>query len=112
MICALVTGVQTCALPIFTTYAYKIRQLVNGVLTVVYDGLAAHEYFSAGAPANIRTYNPQARVCAAGPGDPPPNDGTAFVMLAHIGRYGPFHFNGSEERRVGKACVSMLKSRW
>src|SRR3546814_5721200 len=98
--CALVTGVQTCALPIsifcqcstrevgqtpiqpggnfdfcylraghppyprhcVTTYAYKIRQLVNGVLTVVYDGLAAHEYFSAGAPANIRTYNPQARV--------------------------------------------------
>src|SRR3546814_10223889 len=104
MICALVTGVQTCALPIFTTYAYKIRQLVNGVLTVVYDGLAAHEYCSAGAPANIRTYNPQARVCADGPGDPPPNDGTAFVMLEHIGR--------SEERRVGKECVSTCRSRW
>ena len=77
----------------FTTYAYKISQLINGVLTVVYDGLAAHQYFGAGTPADIRTYNPQARVCADGPGDPPPNDGAAFVMLEHIGAYGSFHFN-------------------
>src|SRR5262245_8781519 len=32
----------------FTTYAYKVKQLINGVLTVVYDGLAAHQYFAAG----------------------------------------------------------------
>lgn len=76
-----------------TTYAYKIKQLINGVLTVVYDGLAAHQYFGAGGPADIRSYNPQARVCADGPGDPPPNDGAPFVMLEHIGSYGSFHFN-------------------
>lgn len=76
-----------------TTYAYKVKQLVNGVLTVVYDGLASHQYFGAGAPANLRSYNPQARVCADGPGDPPPNDGSAFVMLEHVGSYGSFHFN-------------------
>ena len=76
-----------------TTYAYKIKQLINGVLTVVYDGLAAHQYFAANVPADIRTYNPQARVCADGPGDEPPNDGSAFVMLEHVGSYGSFHYN-------------------
>lgn len=77
----------------FTTYAYKVKQLINGVLTVVYDGLASHQYFGAGTPANLRSYNPQARVCADGPGDPPPNDGLPFVMLEHVGSYGSFHFN-------------------
>jgi hypothetical protein len=76
-----------------TTYAYKVRQLIGGVLTTVYDGLAAHEYFAANEPADVRTGNPKARVCADGPGDPPPNDGTAFVMLEHVGSYGTFHFN-------------------
>lgn len=76
-----------------TTYAYKIKQLINGVLTVIYDGLAAHQYFAANVPANISSYNPQARVCADGPGDVPPNDGSAFVMLEHVGAYGSFHFN-------------------
>lgn len=76
-----------------TTYAYKIKQLINGVLTVVYDGLAAHQYFAASGPAEISTFNPQARVCADGSGDPPPNDGLPFVMLEHVGSYGSFHFN-------------------
>jgi hypothetical protein len=76
-----------------TTYAYKIKQLINGVWTVVYDGLAAHQYFSASGSADITTYNPQARVCTDGPGDPPPNEGLPFVMLEHVGSYGTFHFN-------------------
>lgn len=89
-----------------TTYAYIVKQLVNGVLTVVYDGLAAHEYFGAGGPAEIRTYNPQARVCADGPGDPPPNDGVPFVMLEHVGSYGTFHFNFPVQ--TGVSQVGML----
>ena len=36
-----------------------VKQLINGVLTVVYDGLAAHQYFAAGDPEDIRVYNPQ-----------------------------------------------------
>lgn len=87
------------------SYAFKIRQLVNGVLTVVYDGLAANEYFSAGTIANIRTYNPQARACADGPGDPPPNDGAAFVMLEHVGRYGTFHFNYPAQTAVSQVAM-------
>ena len=86
-----------------TTYAYKVKQLINGVLTVVYDGLAAHQYFGLGTPANIRIYNPLARVCADGPGDPPPNDGDPFVMLEHVGAFPTFHFNFPTQTGVSQA---------
>jgi hypothetical protein len=76
-----------------TTYAYRIRQMINGAWHVIYDGLAAHQYFAAGTAANIHSYDPQARSCADGPGDPPPNDNLPFVMLEHVGSYGSFHFN-------------------
>lgn len=76
-----------------TTYAYKVKQVINGVPTVVYDGLAAHQYFSGNDPADIRTFNPQARACASPDDDPPPNDGDPFVMLEHVGSYNTFHFN-------------------
>ncbi|TFW28936.1 hypothetical protein [Massilia horti] len=75
------------------TYAYKVKQIINGVLTVVYDGLAAHQYFGASEPANIRTYNPVVRTCADGPGYPPPNDGAPFVMLEYVTGPGTRHFN-------------------
>lgn len=85
-----------------TTYAYKVRQMINGVLTLVYDGLAANQYFAAGSPAGIRCYHPQARVCADGPGDAPPNDGNAFVMLEHVGAYGTFHHNFPAQTDVSR----------
>lgn len=77
----------------FTTYAYRVKQFINGVWTTVYDGLAANQFFAADSTANIRIFNPNARSCADGPGAPPPNDGQAFVMLEHIGGFGTFHFN-------------------
>jgi len=90
-----------------TTYAYKVKQLINGVLTTVYDGLAAHEYFAAGGPADIKTYNPQAIPCADGPGDPPPHDGDdPFIMLEYIGQPGTFHFNFPDQTAVSQ--VGML----
>lgn len=86
----------------YTTYAFKVKQLINGVLTVVYDGVAANEYFSSSEPANIHTYNPLALACADGPGDPPPNEGDAFVMLEHVGSYGTFHFNYPAQSAVSE----------
>lgn len=86
----------------YTTYAYKVKQLINGTMTVVYDGLAANQYFSADTSANIRSFNPQALACADGPGDPPPNDGAPFVMLEHVGSYGTFHFNFPEQTGVSE----------
>jgi len=87
------------------TYAYKIKQLINGVLTVVYDGVAAHEYFSGAVPADIRTYNSRALVCADGPGDPPPNEGLPFVMLEHIGAFNTFHFNFPTQTGVSQVAA-------
>src|SRR3546814_2781732 len=90
--CALVTGVQTCALPIYvyrrykgllvntTTLNFQAKQIVTGNMTVM------GRDFSAGAAAlSGATY------AAAN---------TKSVM------------NRSEERRVGKECVSTCRSRW
>src|SRR3546814_1748495 len=78
--CALVTGVQTCALPIFTT--------VTGALF-------------AGTLFALLAYVEQTF---------PDLAGLAFVGIAaaaiSLGR------QRSEERRVGKECVSTCRSRW
>ena len=74
-------------------HAYRVKQRINGVWVVVYDGVAAHDYFPAGDSADLNSFDPKALVCADGPGDPPPHDGVPFVMLEHVGRYGSFHFN-------------------
>ena len=55
----------------FTTYAYRVKQFINGAWTTVYDGVAANQFFAAGSPANIRIFNSIARACADGPGAPP-----------------------------------------
>jgi hypothetical protein len=87
-----------------TTYAYRVRQLLNGAWTVIYDGLAAHQYFAAHAPADVRSYDPRARGCAD-PGTPPPNGGQSFVMLEHVGSYGSFHFNFPAQNGVSQVAA-------
>src|SRR3546814_4368993 len=75
--CALVTGVQTCALPISNFHpAYNGNILVNAMTVGI-------------APADRIFYSE-----AAGVGNP----------IVYVGR--------SEERRVGKECVSTCRSRW
>src|SRR3546814_5232685 len=78
--CALVTGVQTCALPIFRVPLDTIaeRLLEHTPETAVYNGVADAEI---GGPLSRRLddYSPAGR---------------------------------SEERRVGKECVSTCRSRW
>jgi hypothetical protein len=85
------------------TYAYKIKQLVNGVLTTIYDGLAANQYFSGSGPANIKTYNPQADVCD-GLGDPPVN-GDQSIMLEYVGAPTTHHFNFPQQTGVSQVEV-------
>src|SRR3546814_2518109 len=78
--CALVTGVQTCALPILF--------LVAGVLTTP---LAADIWM--GVDVNVK--------------------GLQNVLDAARWRgAGKVVFSRSEERRVGKECVSTCRSRW
>src|SRR3546814_5398382 len=84
--CALVTGVQTCALPIseFTMPG------VSGVR--LYSKLAEHLYKQVRTPDEVEA----ARL------DPVPN--RHAVLHGRVSR--------SEERRVGKECVSTCRSRW
>src|SRR3546814_3463188 len=76
--CALVTGVQTCALPIFSH------------LPVV-----------------------QAQVSPRG-GLPMLRHGVEYTLVTVVGESGPEEcgLDRSEERRVGKECVSTCRSRW
>ena len=42
-----------------TSYFYKVRQLVDGIPTVIYDGGAAHQFFTADQIANLYTWTGQ-----------------------------------------------------
>src|SRR3546814_18529951 len=79
--CALVTGVQTCALPI-----YKGPKSVEAV-----------QYVRENSILCVRGNHDDAALCAA----------------LKIGKFaGGVPESRSEERRVGKECVSTCRSRW
>src|SRR3546814_5073597 len=85
--CALVTGVQTCALPI-----------LEAILDLVPQPRLAQRLFDACTVAldyEKQTATPQSALVYA-------NDANSQVQVR--GR--------SEERRVGKECVSTCRSRW
>src|SRR3546814_3199726 len=90
--CALVTGVQTCALPIFTVVAALLAATMSAPSWALNIVLSNDDGFEA---ANIRALYTELK--AAG------HD----VVLS-----GPAQNNRSEERRVGKECVSTCRSRW
>src|SRR3546814_11795606 len=81
--CALVTGVQTCALPI-SGLAQVLATAKPGFLT---------------AGEGLTTTLPTIAFAFPFPG---PDGGARGVFL----------FERSEERRVGKECVSTCRSRW
>src|SRR3546814_4400962 len=84
--CALVTGVQTCALPIFVAFPVTVLIAVTGM---VFDPLPAFAYALGASLASA-------------------------ALTYAIGRMAgtrPLR-NRSEERRVGKECVSTCRSRW
>src|SRR3546814_2775410 len=78
--CALVTGVQTCALPIL---GREVEAVLGGEAVEVVGAFAA-------GFARIELW----------------------VADAGIGRDVVNHAGRSEERRVGKECVSTCRSRW
>lgn len=70
-------------------FAYKVKQFIGGSWVVVYDGLAAHDYFGADDEANLHTYDKRAIVC----NEPDrPGDGTAYAMLDVVGTTEHFNF--------------------
>lgn len=76
-----------------TTFAFKVRQRIQGNWVTVYDGVASHNWFSQGETADIRTWDWRALVCGSSPGDPPPSEGIPFAMVEYIGSAGSRHFN-------------------
>lgn len=58
-----------------TSYFYKVKQFVNGVWQYIYDGSAAHQYFSADDVANL--YAQAGQLCYQPPVLPP---GTATLQ--------------------------------
>src|SRR3546814_2067921 len=82
--CALVTGVQTCALPIWARKAPAVRAAIEGPV-------------SAFCPASVLQLHPHV---------------TVVVDEAAAGELQLADFYRSEERRVGKECVSKCRSRW
>src|SRR3546814_5784662 len=84
--CALVTGVQTCALPIYRQAATEMLMLAIGLVTIVVGA----DWLVEGAVDLARLWNV--------------SDAFIGLTIVAIGR--------SEERRVGKECVSTCRSRW
>src|SRR3546814_4750240 len=83
--CALVTGVQTCALPIF------------GGGAASWHGIAA--VAGSASPASSRTRSSRAIILHVEP------EQHHVAVMNDV-------FLRSEERRVGKECVSTCRSRW
>src|SRR3546814_11565151 len=98
--CALVTGVQTCALPIYN--------LLNRGPEV--EILPACGHYGLG----VVPYSPIARGVLTGKyqaGQTPPKDSRAGRGDKRMMET-EFRDERSEERRVGKECVSTCRSRW
>src|SRR3546814_19419759 len=115
--CALVTGVQTCALPISLAlqlkniFGYQTTKGVTGVniagipqdLEILYVGVGA------GLAANQSGAQPIIRV---GKGNKFYSNETQLSGTLYGDRLNFVVGYRSEERRVGKECVSTCSSRW
>src|SRR3546814_1424375 len=103
---ALVTGVQTCALPILSS---RPRSLRGRQGYVIFDEFAFHddpeELLKAGMAFII--WGGKVLVISTHNGDENP-----FNQLINDIRAGKYGEDRSEERRVGKECVSTCRSRW
>src|SRR3546814_6736726 len=94
--CALVTGVQTCALPIWQELDVPVIAALHG------PALGGGLQIAMGADIRIVAPDAKLSVLEARWGLIP--DMTGTVILPQLVR--------SEERRVGKECVSTCRSRW
>src|SRR3546814_3486095 len=88
--CALVTGVQTCALPIY-------RPNLGDVAAICEGGAEWRMHCGEWRPGSHRLQKMQSRML--------------FSQLQHSLCSAISHLR-SEERRVGKECVSTCRSRW
>jgi len=69
-------------------YAYVIKQNIDGVSTVIYDGRSANQWFRYTEDVTLTSYHPDAIVCRH---DPFPDEEGAFVLLQDVGETGTYN---------------------
>src|SRR3546814_12943408 len=111
--CALVTGVQTCALPIYVLhggFGAVARTAGDRQLHLVRRPAAPGEFLELDAESG-GILGPETAPFAADAGFHRPERLAIGMARDHAGgiEVGP---DRSEERRVGKECVSTCRSRW
>src|SRR3546814_18959362 len=99
--CALVTGVQTCALPIWLSSGTVGGTLVWTV--IVFLSVLIHEY---GHALTAVAFGQRARIELVALGGVTQRSGTKLNLWKE------FIIVRWEERRVGKGCVSRCRYRW
>src|SRR3546814_14257559 len=109
--CALVTGVQTCALPIFMVA--DLNRIAAPDFVIALDGIFEHSPWIAERAVVRRPFGSLdalhgALVAAMWAATP---DEQRDLLCAHPELAGK-EADRSEERRVGKECVSTCRSRW
>src|SRR3546814_12411905 len=105
--CALLTGVQTCALPISLRKPDLTERDMWGLTPL--DQLACRIQFRRASYQGIYTPPEAARHSIEYPSY---NGGSDWGSIAIDPQRGVIIANRSEERRVGKECVSTCRSRW
>src|SRR3546814_3731325 len=96
--CALVTGVQTCALPILINASIPLSAFIHTLLEVDKD-IAFNQIIQL-----VLTWNGSGKIYWTSTSATNPTTGVA----AYTGDIAVI----SEERRVGNECVSTCRSRW
>src|SRR3546814_2770592 len=111
--CALVTGVQTCALP-FWRWAREVfvagdQFLVNVIdLIVNAPGAVVGECIQ----SHVRHVRAKTAVALRKAGGDRPGGGQQRAVVGRVRSLATVPVSRSEERRVGKECVSTCRSRW
>src|SRR3546814_10618921 len=100
--CALVTGVQTCALPIFLAAHGELAILIGDERHLARGVQSGAQ----GAISGLANVCPQALRPSVAAGI---EDARILRLVEELLR---FPVTRSEERRVGKECVSTCRSRW
>src|SRR3546814_18338221 len=101
-ICALVTGVQTCALPIFPVPIFMAIGAADRDVAPAGQLRLAHEACDAGTVVEAHLYDGLDHAATV---NGSLKDSVPFVSRVLAGQR-------SEEGRVGKECVSTCRSRW
>lgn len=85
-------------------YAFRVRQVIDGVDTVIYDGVAAGIWFDADEDITLTTYHPDAIECP-GIDLPIPTD-TPYAMLERIGGTEAWNLKTPEPTGWDRAAVT------